>query len=63
MYKSTYSNRRGYKKLNIKKPMILRKELPIEELNEKLKKSPELYFIGFDKRQVPRYSISYKLVQ
>ncbi len=55
--------KKTYSKLNIKKPVILRKELPIKEINEKLKESPELYFIGFDKLQIPRYSIRYKLFE
>ncbi len=49
--------KKTYSKLNIKKPLIFRKEL---SLNEKLKESSELYFIGFDKLQIPRYSISFK---
>lgn len=50
-----------YSKLNIKKPIILRDELPIKDINEVFNASGELYFIGFDKLQIPRYSICYKL--
>ncbi len=52
-----------YSKLNIKKPIIFRDELPIKELNTKLEASPEIYIIGFDKLQIPRYSISYKHIK
>ncbi|MCG6186293.1 hypothetical protein [Maribellus maritimus] len=55
--KKTYSN------FNIKKPVILRKELPVKEINEKLTESSELYFIGFDKLQIPRYCIGYKILK
>lgn len=55
--KTTYSN------FNIKKPVIVRKKLPIKEINKKLQASHELYFVGFDKLQIPRNHISYKVLK
>jgi hypothetical protein len=52
--------KKTYSKLNIKKPVILKKEVLAKEINEKLKESPEIYLIGFDKLQIPGYRISYK---
>ncbi len=50
-----------YSKLNIEKPTILQDNLPIKEIDAQLKESSELYFIGFDKLQIPRYSLICKL--
>jgi hypothetical protein len=55
--------KKTYSKFNIQKPIIFRKELPIKEINENLKESQELYFIGFDKLQIPRYNFSYKIIK
>ena len=50
-----------YSKLNIKEPLILKGKLPVKEINKKFAKSSELYVIGFDKLQIPRYLVKYKL--
>ncbi len=52
--------KKTYSKLGIEKPIILKDHLPIIEITEKLKASSELYFVGFDKLQIPRYCICYK---
>ncbi len=49
--------KKTYSELGIKKPVIFRKELSIKEVNEMLKESSGLYFIGFDKLQIPRYGM------
>jgi hypothetical protein len=51
-----------YSHFNMEKPEILKSEYFIEEINEKLKESSELYIIGFDKLQIPRCKIDYKLL-
>lgn len=61
-WKSMAELKRTYSQFDIKKPEIGKKELPVKEINEKLHESSKLYLIGFDKLQIPRYSISYKLL-
>jgi len=60
-WKSMAELKNTYSKLGIKKPVIFRKELPIKEVNAMLKESSELYFIGFDELQIPRYSCNIKI--
>jgi len=62
-WKSMAELKNTYSKLGIKKPVIFRKNLPTKEVNEMLIESSELYFIGFDKLQIPRYSISFKILK
>ncbi len=52
--------KKRYLKLNIKKPLILKKKFPIDEVNRKFKDNTELYVIGFDKLQIPRCKIKFK---
>jgi hypothetical protein len=49
-----------YSKLNIKRPLIIRGRLPLDEVNGKMKQAAELTVIGFDKLQVPRGRIKLK---
>lgn len=49
-----------YLKLNIKKPLIYKKKLPIDLVNRKFKEAAELYIVGFDKLQVPRCITIYR---
>ena len=49
-----------YSKLNIKKPLIYKNKLPFGEVNRKFKEAAELYVVGFDKLQIPRFIIKYK---
>ncbi|MDB4583590.1 hypothetical protein N9164_10595 [Draconibacterium sp.] len=53
--------KKKYSTLNIKKPVIYRSKLPIKEINKKFVASSELYAIGFDKLQIPRYMVKYEL--
>jgi hypothetical protein len=48
--------------LNIKKPIIYKEDLSLEEINAKLKKDGELYLVGFDKLQIPRCIIKFKYI-
>jgi hypothetical protein len=49
-----------YSKLNIKKPLIYKNKLPLDEVNRKFKEAAELYVVGFDKLQVPRCKIKFQ---
>ncbi|MCX6238545.1 MAG: hypothetical protein NTY07_13465 [Bacteroidia bacterium] len=52
--------KKEYSKLNIKKPLIYKDKLPFDEVNRKFKEAAELYFVGFDKLQIPRCKIKFK---
>ena len=47
--------------LDIKMPIIYKNEIPLDDFNRIIEKTSELYFIGFDKLQVPRFRIRCKL--
>lgn len=49
-----------YSKLNIKKPLLYKNNLPFDEVNRKFEKAAELYVVGFDKLQIPRCTIKFK---
>ena len=42
-----------YSKLNIKKPLIYRDKIQLDELNRKFEKNAVLYVVGLDKLQIP----------
>ena len=52
--------KKEYSKLNIKKPLIYKDKLPFDEVNRKFIEAAELYVVGFDKLQIPRFIIKYK---
>lgn len=49
-----------FSSLSIKKPLIFKNKIPLEEVNKKFEETTELYIIGFDKLQIPRFKIEYK---
>lgn len=53
--------KKEYSKLNIKKPLIYKNELPFVDLNKYFKKTAEIYVVGFDILQVPRCKIIFNL--
>lgn len=48
-----------YVAFNIKEPRIFRETVPLDLLNTALAKQKELYLIGFDILQIPRYRIAF----
>lgn len=59
-WKSRADIKNQYSSINIKKPLIYREEFPYSEVNNKLKISSEIYIIGFDILQIPRFIVKYK---
>lgn len=52
--------RNKYSKLNIRKPLIYKNKLPLDEVNKIFEETEELYVVGFDKLQVPRCIIEFR---
>ena len=55
--------RNKFSKLKIRKPLIYKIKLPLDEVNRILEEAKELYFIGFDKLQVPRCIIKFRYLK
>ena len=51
--------KRTYSALNIEKTLILKSNYPLKEIDKKLKECAALYFVGFDKLQIPRCKIKF----
>ncbi len=51
--------KRTYSALNIENTLILKNNYPLKEINKKLKECTTIYFIGFDKLQIPRCKIKF----
>ena len=56
-WKSMAEIKPKFSNLNITKPQIFHSHFPVEEINTKMENSPEIYLIGFDMLQIPRFRI------
>jgi hypothetical protein len=56
-WKSMANIKNEYTSINIKKPLIFREEFPYYELKSRMKESPEIFIIGFDILQIPRFMV------
>ena len=52
-----------FSSLDIKMPLIYKNYIPMENMNRKIKEMSELYMIGYDKLQIPRFRVHYKYLK
>ncbi|MBN2612376.1 MAG: hypothetical protein JXB00_12530 [Bacteroidales bacterium] len=59
-WSSMAEKKHEYAKLNIKKPPIYKGNIPFDRLNRIFNRNVKLYFVGFDKMQLPIIQIEFK---
>lgn len=58
-WKSMANIKNEYASINIKKPLIYTEEFPFDKVNNKFKEVSEIFVIGFDILQIPRFIIKF----
>jgi len=49
-----------FAEISFKKPLIFYENLPVYEIEKKLEGTPEIYAVGFDILQIPRFVMGLK---
>jgi hypothetical protein len=52
--------KKQFVEINFKKPLIFHETLPVNEIEKKLEETPEIYMVGFDILQIPKFVMGFE---